>query len=88
MAAKGKVIIKVLNVKTQQLEDFVLTIKSDEYLLTGEDGAFLKFPATLSKKEVLEQVEIHNKVNAGQILMDTNEVERFNEQKLQAFQEE
>jgi hypothetical protein len=87
---KAPVILQVLNIKTQEVEDHVLTINGNEFILTAKDGTFVKFSTDLSKDELYEAIDAYNKNpdNRNQVLEDADEVEAEKEARLDEFRGE
>ena len=59
--------MKIFNATTQKIEDAVMSVDAnDEIVATFKNGAFLKFPAGLTKEEFEAQIQAVEDANKGQ----------------------
>jgi hypothetical protein len=76
--------IMAFNAQTQRDEPHTVTMDvAGEYVFTAEDGSFLKFPATFTKKDIEKALKAHKEANTGQVSMA--KVEAENNKKLGAL---
>lgn len=81
-----KVIVEFYNASTQKREPHVVTKDSNgEYILTADDGTFVKYPASMTPEEVMADLDKYEEANKGQIKMDMDEVEAKNKEDLKGF---
>lgn len=58
---------ELLNARTQELEDAVMSVDdNNEIIATFDDGSFIKFPAGLTQKQFDTAIDAHNGANIGQ----------------------